>query len=174
MRYSAGGCQAFDSAFTAQNVGKDRITHDQPLPAVMEWRKTIKVGGNLVSAINPDMNAAKSRKNPPTPAAIAMGQRIRTQREHLGFTQARLGVMIGVSENAIAQYESGRSSPRRERIPALLNALGKSIAWLLTGDEPEEEVKAQTKTEKEILARARELPPEQQEILLKMISALKN
>lgn len=81
--------------------------------------------------------------------------------------------MIGVSENAIAQYESGRSSPRRERIPALLNALGKSIAWLLTGDEPEEEVKAQTKTEKEILARARELPPEQQEILLKMISALK-
>lgn len=82
--------------------------------------------------------------------------------------------MIGVTENAIAQYETGRSSPRRERVPALLEALGRSIGWLLTGDEPEEEVKAQTKKEREILIQARDLPPEQQDILLKMISALKN
>lgn len=82
--------------------------------------------------------------------------------------------MIGVTENAIAQYETGRSSPRRERVPALLEALGRSIGWLLTGDEPEAEVKAQTEKEREILIQARDLPPEQQDILLKMISALKN
>jgi len=119
------------------------------------------------------MDPGKSRKKPPTPAAMAMGERIRTQREHLGFTTKRLGAMIGVSENAITQYESGRSSPRRERIPALLDALGKSIGWLLTGDEPEQEVRAQTHAEREILLKARELSPEQQETLLRMIPALK-
>lgn len=119
------------------------------------------------------MATKPSRKNPPTAASIAMGWRIRTQREHPGFTQARLGGMIGVSENAIAQYESGRSSPRRERIPALLDALGKSIGWLLTGDEPEEEVKAQTQAERDILRRSRELTPDQQALLLRMIEAMK-
>ena len=102
-----------------------------------------------------------------------MGKRIRTQREHLGFTQAELAAMLGVSENAVTQYESGRSSPRRERVPALLKVLGKSINWLLTGEEPEEEVKAQTRQEQAILIKARQLSPESQEILLRMIDALK-
>ncbi|RUT24329.1 hypothetical protein C0V97_17200 [Asaia sp. W19] len=174
MRNFAGRCHLLNSAFATENVRKDRITHINTLPAVSMVSKTIKVGPRQESAIKLDMSSAKSRKNPPTPAAIAMGLRIRTQREHLGFTQAQLGGMIGVTENAIAQYETGRSSPRRERVPALLEALGRSIGWLLTGDEPEEEVKAQTEKEREILIQARDLPPEQQDILLKMISALKN
>lgn len=114
-----------------------------------------------------------SRKKSPTPASIAMGQRIRTQREHLGFTQAKLAAMLGVTVNAIAQYETGRASPRRERVPALLEALGKSIGWLLTGDDPVEAVKAQTEQEQTILLKARELSPDAQDILIKMIDALK-
>lgn len=114
-----------------------------------------------------------SRKKNPTPASLAMGMRIRTQREHLGFTQAKLASMLGVTVNAITQYETGRASPRRERVPALLLALGKSIGWLLTGDDPIEEIHAQTKLEQEILLKARELSPESQDILIKMIEALK-
>ncbi|MFT9016439.1 MAG: helix-turn-helix domain-containing protein [Acetobacter sp.] len=103
-----------------------------------------------------------------------MGGRIRTQRELLGFTQAKLASMIGVSENAVTQYETGRSSPRRERVGALAKALGKSIGWLLTGDEPEEEVKAQTAAERDILKAIRDIPPDQQDFILKMINGLKN
>lgn len=113
-----------------------------------------------------------SRKKTPTPASTAMGLRIRTQREHLGFTQAKLAAMLGVTVNAITQYETGRASPRRERVPALLKALGKSIGWLLTGEEPAEEVKAQTQQEQTILLKARNLSPESQDILIKMIEAL--
>ena len=102
-----------------------------------------------------------------------MGERIRTQREHLGFTQAKLALMIGVSENAITQYETGRSSPRRERIGALADALGKSIGWLLTGNEPEEEVKAQTEAERNVLSVMRDLPPDQQDFIVKMVQGLK-
>ncbi|RCL04682.1 hypothetical protein BJI49_12635 [Acetobacter pasteurianus] len=119
------------------------------------------------------MSTKPSKKLPPTPKAIAMGRRMRTQRELLGFTQAKLASIIGVSENAITQYESGRSSPRRERLAALAQALGKSIGWLLTGNEPEEEVKAQTVAEKDILKAVRDLPPEQQDFILKMVQGLK-
>lgn len=80
--------------------------------------------------------------------------------------------MLGVTVNAITQYETGRASPRRERVPALLKALGKSIGWLLTGEEPAEEVKAQTQQEQTILLKARNLSPESQDILIKMIEAL--
>lgn len=125
------------------------------------------------SGINVFMSEKPAKKNPPTPKAIAMGARIRTQREHLGFTQAKLALMIGVSENAITQYETGRSSPRRERVGALAAALGKSIGWLLTGDEPEEEVKAQTNAERNVLSAMRELPPDQQDFIVKMIQGLK-
>lgn len=120
------------------------------------------------------MTAKPTKKSPPTPKAIAMGGRIRTQRELLGFTQAKLASMIGVSENAVTQYETGRSSPRRERVGALAKALGKSIGWLLTGDEPEEEVKAQTAAERDILKAIRDIPPDQQDFILKMINGLKN
>lgn len=122
---------------------------------------------------NQSMSTKPAKKSPPTAKAIAMGHRIRTQREHLGFTQAKLASMIGVSENAITQYETGRSSPRRERIGALAQALGKSIGWLLTGNEPEEEVKAQTEVERDVLSAMRELPPEEQDFILKMVIGLK-
>ncbi|GAB32102.1 hypothetical protein APS_2704 [Acetobacter pasteurianus subsp. pasteurianus LMG 1262 = NBRC 106471] len=51
--------------------------------------------------------------------------------------------------------------------------MGKSIGWLLTGNEPEEEVKAQTVAEKDILKAVRDLPPEQQDFILKMVQGLK-
>lgn len=173
MANLASSGQTLDGTFPVKNFAEDRITHIKTLPPVMIMHKTIKVGCEGVSGKDLIMEKSKTRKNPPTLAAKAMGGRIRTQREHMGFTQAQLGSMIGVTENAIAQYESGRSSPRRERVPALLKALGKSIGWLLTGDEPESEVRAQTQAEREILTRVRELSPEKQEILLKMIPALK-
>lgn len=139
----------------------------------MFLRNTNKIKTVHPSVINRFMSAKPTKKKPPTPKAIALGARIRTQREHLGFTQDKLASMIGVSENAITQYESGRSSPRRERIGALAHALGKSIGWLLTGNEPEEEVKAQTEAERNVLSAMRDLPPDQQDFIVKMIQGLK-
>lgn len=81
-------------------------------------------------------------KNPPKniadrdPKKVAFGKRVRTLREQKGLTQAELASMVGVTENAITQYESGRASPRPYRIEALAQMLGVTATFLLTGNEP--------------------------------------
>lgn len=107
-------------------------------------------------------------KNPPKniadrdPKKVAFGKRVRTLREQKGFTQAELASMVGVTENAITQYESGRASPRPYRIEALAQMLGVTATFLLTGNEPDQLVRAQTSPELEALEIIRDIPLEQQ------------
>lgn len=100
------------------------------------------------------------------PRALALGQRIRDQRAKAAFTQAELGGMVGVTDNAITQYETGRSVPRPKRLEALAAALGVSVTWLLTGDDPSELAKAQTEIELEALKLLREVPMDRQPLIL--------
>lgn len=96
------------------------------------------------------------------PKAVILGARIRTLREQKGFTQAELAAMLDVTENAVTQYETGRAVPKSERLQILAASLGVSVEWLLTGGDPDETVRAQTKLEKEGLAAIRALPIEHQ------------
>ncbi|MCP1221353.1 helix-turn-helix domain-containing protein [Acetobacter orientalis] len=106
------------------------------------------------------------------PRAKAIGERIRTKRELLGFTTDELAGMLGVTGNAITQYETGRAIPKPNRFEALAVALGTNTTWLLTGDEPDEQVKAQTKTELEALTLLREIPLEQHPMVLAAIRGM--
>lgn len=109
------------------------------------------------------MKRAPTKNRPePTSKRRAFGVRVRTERERLGLTTAKLGEKIGLSENSITQYETGRAVPRPERLEALAMALGVGSHWLLTGSEPEDLVKAQTKFELEILAAMRDIPVDSQ------------
>jgi transcriptional regulator with XRE-family HTH domain len=69
--------------------------------------------------------------------AMHLGQRIRKARQRLKKTQKDLAVLLGVSEQAVSQWERGKDSPGMERMPQLRLALRVNYAWLHEGtDEP--------------------------------------
>ena len=51
------------------------------------------------------------------------------------LTQEELAKRVGVSQPAIAQYESGTATPKLYVTEKLANALGTTIEQLLKGDE---------------------------------------
>lgn len=117
-------------------------------------------------------------KNPPKriedrdPKKVAFGIRVRTKREQKGFTQAELGRMIGLSENSVVQYETGRALPKTANFERLAEALGVSSRYLLTGDVPDELTKAQTEPELKALEIMRSIPPTQQGQVLDALRAI--
>lgn len=69
---------------------------------------------------------------------MAIGERIRYIRNLRGMTQKYLGMMIGFDENAadvrIAQYESGKRTPKEKMIADIAGALGVSPQALTLPD----------------------------------------
>jgi transcriptional regulator with XRE-family HTH domain len=69
----------------------------------------------------------------------SIGKRIRTARQAAKLTQERLGEMLGVSSQAVQQWESGRSSDKKpvrpdfDRMPEIAKALGIDLSWLAFG-----------------------------------------
>ena len=63
------------------------------------------------------------------------GGRVRIMRELLGFTQAELAAKVGISQQSITTYETGRREPPFKNLVALSRALNTSIDWLVTGSE---------------------------------------
>lgn len=106
------------------------------------------------------------------PKALAVGCRIAQAREQKQYTQAELAGLVGVTSGAIAQYETGRNLPKLARLEQIALALDISTEWLLTGDEPDELIKAQTKNEEAALRLVRSLPAEQQANAIAMLEGL--
>lgn len=61
------------------------------------------------------------------------GARLRTLRKGLRLTLEELGTRIGVSNQAVQKWESGKAFPQAERLQPLADALQTSVAYLLTG-----------------------------------------
>lgn len=80
--------------------------------------------------------------------------------------------MLAITAGAVAQYETGRNLPKLMRLERIALVLDVTTEWLLTGDEPEELVKAQTKSEESALRLIRALPAEHQATALAMLEGL--
>lgn len=52
------------------------------------------------------------------------------------MTQQDVADRIGVSKQAVSAYETGRALPPPEKVQSLLTEAGRSIDWLLYGDDP--------------------------------------
>ena len=61
-----------------------------------------------------------------------IGKNIRDARRQKEMTQAVLAERMNVSESAISQWESGRTSPDLSLVPELCGVLGISADWLLS------------------------------------------
>ncbi|MEZ5896520.1 MAG: helix-turn-helix transcriptional regulator [Parvularculaceae bacterium] len=66
-----------------------------------------------------------------TPDSI--GERIRSARKAAGVNQATLAERVGVSQPAVANWESGVHDPRRLALAKIAEALGVSPEWLAGG-----------------------------------------
>ena len=59
--------------------------------------------------------------------AIVIGEKIKQYRLANGWTQQELGAKIGISKNAIGNYEKGFRSPKKNTMFDLANAFNVSI-----------------------------------------------
>lgn len=70
----------------------------------------------------------------PTPEPRSIGDRIRHARKDAGLNQADLAERVGVSQPAVANWESGVHDPRRVMLAKIADVLNVSPAWLAGGD----------------------------------------
>lgn len=62
---------------------------------------------------------------------IIIGQRIAELRKNKGLTQAELADRIGVSHQAVSQWERGETLPDILTLPALAEIFGESISAIM-------------------------------------------
>lgn len=79
------------------------------------------------------MSSRKTQKFEPD--LLAIGRRIREIR---GFdlTQREFSKMLGIGQTQLSKYEQGQSVPTVELLLRLRAQSGKSIDWILTGEDP--------------------------------------
>jgi len=69
---------------------------------------------------------------------LAIGGRLRGERQRLGLTQEQIARQVGLkSKSAIKNYEKGQI-PGPEILSRLATLFGRSVDWLLSGSEPGE------------------------------------
>lgn len=77
-----------------------------------------------------------------------MQNRIREIRKQKGITMKQLGLILGLAESTISQYETGKREPSIEQARKIADALSVSLSDLL-GIEPE----GNKESDKQLLAR---------------------
>ena len=101
-----------------------------------------------------DMRTGEAASAPTIPVIC---ERIRYYRKQRNLMQKELGARIGVSGNAVTNWEAGRTRPDIFLIPAICDALGISFAELFGMDAPNLEM---TEREKRLVRQYRLLDQE--------------
>jgi phage repressor protein C with HTH and peptisase S24 domain len=66
---------------------------------------------------------------------MTIGKRIARARDALGFTQERLAEMVGVGQSTVADWETGKTTPRHKTLEKVVTALNTSMNYILLGQE---------------------------------------
>ncbi len=64
---------------------------------------------------------------------MTIGERIKARRKELQLSQAKLGVIVGVSGKSIANWETDLKSPSRTNTATLAQHFGTTEQWLMFG-----------------------------------------
>jgi transcriptional regulator with XRE-family HTH domain len=64
---------------------------------------------------------------------VEFGDRVRTHRQRLGFSQEALAYEAGINRTYIASLEAGRRNPSLDLMARLATALGVDLGELLAG-----------------------------------------
>lgn len=88
------------------------------------------------------------------------------------LTMKQLGEIVGVSESAIGNYETGKREPDYEMLLKLSEAIGCTVADIMEGQPPADNAPALEDEPEEIrmIARAgRKMSPERRQDMLRML-----
>jgi transcriptional regulator with XRE-family HTH domain len=96
-----------------------------------------------------------------------IGERIRTAREELGWTQDQLAAAVGVSRSAVAQWETGRAGQVTTNLTRVAAALGVGVEYLMYGRDKLAPGRTYRGDELAILRLYRECTPEDRQLLLR-------
>ena len=109
------------------------------------------------------------------------GERIKTALHIKGMKQSELCKITKIPKSAISQYISGVFEPKQDRIYLIAKTLDVSEAWLMGFDVPMERQKNSpsdkeqlTEGEQLLLELFRQVPVDQQELVLQMIRVALN
>jgi transcriptional regulator with XRE-family HTH domain len=94
-----------------------------------------------------------------------IGERVRTRREALGWSQAKLAEIAGISPNYVGVVERGEKLPTLDTLDAMANALSVPPGALLASDAPD-------KWADEISALARGIPPLHRRLVIALLKAI--
>ena len=107
---------------------------------------------------------------------MEIGQRIKTAREKIGWSQRELGEKIGKDRKTITNYETGVTDPPASVLNLIARTLGVSSRWLLNGEEEEASLAAEpgagyghSPMEKELLLLFSRLSEKKKRALLEML-----
>lgn len=67
---------------------------------------------------------------------MELGQRIRMARKRRKLSQPALAGLLEISPQAVSQWETGKTGPERQMIPAITKILRITEHWLFHGQEP--------------------------------------
>ena len=60
-------------------------------------------------------------------------ERLKHARQQGGYSTREMSKLLGVRQETVLSWETGRTSPRANRLPVLAGTLNISIRWLLSG-----------------------------------------
>ena len=106
------------------------------------------------------------------PSIPVICERIRYFRELAGIEQKELGKKIGISPNTISNWETGRSRPDINLIPAICRALQVSLSELFGIEDPEEGKSRLAPREQGLLDRYNRLRPGNKAVVDSMIDTM--
>lgn len=115
-----------------------------------------------------------------------LGKNIARLRKSKGLTQAKFADMIHVTQGAISQWETGRTSPDVQQMFILADFFGITVEELSTGNIPQnfpvqnsaqvttqEKAPADDPLTEQIMAKARKMNEEELRQLLRIMDAVK-
>lgn len=103
---------------------------------------------------------------------LEIGRRIREARRERGLTQDELGVAVGVSRSAVAQWETGRAGQLSANLSRIAGALGVGLEHLLHGEAKHAPMQAASGDELALLRLYRECQPADRQALLRLARRL--
>ena len=97
---------------------------------------------------------------------MSIGERIKAERQKKGISQAALGEMLQITQQAVAKWERDLSEPDSQMLIKLANYFGVTIDYLLGGNTSNIDANfaaatndALSEQEKELIAMFRQLSP---------------
>ncbi len=102
---------------------------------------------------------------------MGIGDRLKEERERLGFSQTDFAAMAGASKNSQYNYEKGDRSPDTEYLAAIARR-GVDILYVVTGEATPQVVEGFTAAEDKLVNRYRTLPQADQEAIHRIVDAM--